>query len=79
MAKKVAPKKKVAKVDHLKVVAEQHTNLELAVSVVKESLEKFQEGNVSAGRRMRKALQESKKIAQEMRKSIQEHINQSKS
>lgn len=72
-AKKAAPKK-VDKVDFLKEIENASSALNLSFSVLAEDMEKFKEGNTSAGRRMRKALQEMRKSAQVTRKAIMGQI-----
>lgn len=47
-------------------------NLLQEVEVLKQEYEKFERGNKSAGTRARKSLQNIKKIAQDLRVSIQD-------
>lgn len=78
MAKKTAAKKaktpRAPKADPAKSWA----SIQDSVSAINAEVESFANGNASAGRRMRKSLQEIRKAAATMRKEIQEVINSKK-
>ncbi len=50
-------------------------NLQETLSSIQSDVEKFNNGNKSAGTRIRKAMQELKNQAQDLRKNVQEIKN----
>lgn len=79
MAKKPVKKtatKKVAVINHLDSIANFKAEFNTALIDLDTNYDQFLNGKKVAGSRMRKSLQTIKKLAQEMRKSIQLQINE---
>jgi len=79
MAKKPVKKtatKKAAVINHMTSISDQKVLMDSAISDLSMNYDQFQLGKKVAGSRMRKNLQEIKRAAQEMRKSIQLRINE---
>ena len=55
-----------------------YENLKNLVAAMEADVQKFTNGNAAAGTRLRKSLQDIKKLSQEFRLSIQEEKNKSK-
>jgi len=53
------------------------TKIQETLNAAQEDLLKFQNGNKSAGTRIRKAMQEIKTLAQQVRKDVQDSKNNS--
>lgn len=66
MAPKKGASKKVSQPD----LTSTHALLYETVSTIKEDIDKFVEGNNAAGSRIRKAMQDAKKLAQQIRVDV---------